>query len=88
MGGVSGRVNTTCLLALINLGRPFRFKCVAMGIVETGEDCDPGSGLLPNVAMSKPASFKNGAQCDPGSSACSPTTAISLHLLKVCRLQG
>lgn len=72
MGGTveGAQTDTSCLidpsadLQLVGLG-----MC-GNGIVEKGEDCDPGQGVESNCCDSTTCKFKNGAMCDPKSSSC------------------
>jgi len=55
------------------------------GIVEPGEDCDPGSGVTSNCCDSKTCKFKSGAVCDPASSPCCTGQCSFAPTTQVCR---
>ncbi len=55
------------------------------GVVEDGEDCDPGTGVDSNCCDSSTCRFKNGAVCDPDSSACCTGQCTFAPSTQVCK---
>lgn len=55
------------------------------GIVETGEDCDPGIGTTSNCCDSTTCKFTKNALCDPQSSPCCNAQCTFAPSTQVCR---
>ncbi|EKM60498.1 uncharacterized protein PHACADRAFT_179757 [Phanerochaete carnosa HHB-10118-sp] len=55
------------------------------GIVEQGEQCDPGLGVNSTCCDSSTCKFTANAQCDPASSACCTDTCTFAPSTQVCR---
>ncbi|WWD16989.1 hypothetical protein CI109_101425 [Kwoniella shandongensis] len=55
------------------------------GIVEAGEDCDPGSGATSACCDPSTCKFRSGAVCDPANSACCTSTCQYASSGTVCR---
>ncbi|KAI0358793.1 hypothetical protein OH77DRAFT_1447894 [Trametes cingulata] len=55
------------------------------GIVESGEDCDPGIGSNSTCCDLKTCKFTNGAVCDPDSSPCCTEQCTFAPATQVCR---
>jgi len=55
------------------------------GIVENGEDCDPGFNVTSNCCNSATCKFTSGAVCDPASSPCCTTQCSFAPSTQVCR---
>ena len=56
------------------------------GIVETGEDCDPGVGIESPCCDAATCKFRTGAVCDPRSSLCCTDQCTFAPSSKVCRV--
>ncbi|KAH9938983.1 Metallo-peptidase family M12B Reprolysin-like-domain-containing protein [Epithele typhae] len=91
MGGTSGsRSNTTCLIDPSSLNsltsRPLiTLKMCGNGIVEDGEDCDPGLGSNSTCCDVSTCKFTSGAVCDPDSSPCCTNTCGFAPSTQTCR---
>ncbi|EEB89397.1 hypothetical protein MPER_12507, partial [Moniliophthora perniciosa FA553] len=72
MKGVQGgKTDTTCLIDPSDSTRQtISLQMCGNGIVEAGEDCDPGNGANSTCCDSATCKFKNGAVCDFMSSPC------------------
>lgn len=55
------------------------------GIVESGEDCDPGPNSNSTCCDPQTCKFRNGAQCDPESSPCCTSSCSFAPSTQVCR---
>jgi hypothetical protein len=55
------------------------------GIVENGEDCDPGFNVTSNCCNSATCKFTPGAVCDPASSPCCTAQCSFAPSTQVCR---
>ena len=86
MGGTNGgRVNTTCLLDPDQARKTISLQMCGNGIVEAGEDCDPGTGVVSNCCNSQTCKFTNGAVCDPTSSSCCTQSCTFAPASLACR---
>lgn len=86
MGGTTGgRVNTTCLLDPDQARKTISLQMCGNGIVEAGEDCDPGTGVDSNCCDGQTCKFKNGATCDPTGSSCCTQGCTFAAANQVCR---
>lgn len=78
--------NTTCLIDPGDATRQtISLQMCGNGIVETGEDCDPGLGVDSNCCNAATCKFKNNAVCDPDSSACCTQSCGFAPAQQVCR---
>ncbi|KAJ7451147.1 zinc metalloprotease [Mycena latifolia] len=84
MTGVS-RTNTTCLQDPSSAIETISLQMCGNGIVEQGEDCDPGEGVSSPCCDSDTCKFKNGAVCDPDSSPCCTAQCGFAPSTQVCR---
>jgi len=84
MTGVS-RTNTTCLQDPSYTVETISLQMCGNGIVEQGEDCDPGQGITSPCCDSETCKFKNGALCDPDSSPCCTAQCGFAPPTQVCR---
>jgi hypothetical protein len=84
MTGVS-RTNTTCLQDPSSTVETISLQMCGNGIVEQGEDCDPGQGITSPCCDSETCKFKNGALCDPDSSPCCTAQCGFAPPTQVCR---
>ncbi|KAI0825392.1 Metallo-peptidase family M12B Reprolysin-like-domain-containing protein [Trametes gibbosa] len=87
----SSSMNTTCLVdpnapASLTASKPLiTLQMCGNGIVESGEDCDPGFGSNSTCCDVKTCKFKNNAVCDPDSSACCTEQCNFAPSTQVCR---
>uniref|UniRef100_A0A8H8CR13 Disintegrin and metalloproteinase domain-containing protein B n=1 Tax=Psilocybe cubensis TaxID=181762 RepID=A0A8H8CR13_PSICU len=86
MRGAGGsKVTTTCLVDPDPSRTTISLQMCGNGIVETGEDCDPGVGSNSTCCDVKTCKFKNNALCDPDSSACCTAQCTFAPSTQVCR---
>lgn len=81
----AGHLNTTCLVSPNPSVVTLSLQMCGNGIVEEGEDCDPGSGVNSNCCDASTCKFTSGSVCDPGSSACCTDTCGFAPQGQVCR---
>ncbi|KAJ7652010.1 zinc metalloprotease [Mycena polygramma] len=84
MTGTS-RTNTSCLQDPSNAVETISLQMCGNGIVEQGEDCDPGEDVTSPCCDSKTCKFTNGAVCDPDSSPCCTPQCAFAPTSQVCR---
>lgn len=84
MAGVS-RTNTSCLQDPSSAVETISLQMCGNGIVEAGEQCDPGEDVDSPCCDSKTCKFKNGAVCDPDSSPCCTAQCGFAPSTQVCR---
>lgn len=77
-------VDTTCLVAPGTQTTISLQQC-GNGIVEEGEDCDPGLGGSSSCCDPTTCKFKNNAVCDPASSPCCTQSCMFANNGTVCR---
>ena len=63
-------MNTSCLVDPDPGRTVISLQMCGNGIIEAGEDCDPGIGTTSSCCDSATCKFINNAVCDPQSSAC------------------
>lgn len=80
-----GQVNTTCLVDPDPNRPTISLQMCGNGIVEKGEDCDPGKGVDSACCDSKTCKFKNRAVCDPESSPCCTAQCSFAAATQICR---
>lgn len=86
MTGVAGsKTNTTCLVDPDPSRQTISLQMCGNGIVEKGEDCDPGKGVVSACCDSTTCKFKNNAVCDPQSSPCCTGQCSFAPVTQVCR---
>lgn len=86
MKGVQGgTVNTSCLFDPDPTRQTISLQMCGNGIVEKGEDCDPGIGSNSTCCDVATCKFKGSAQCDPDSSACCTSQCTFAPATTVCR---
>ncbi|KAL1678711.1 Metallo-peptidase family M12-domain-containing protein [Schizophyllum commune] len=87
MQGVSGsQTNTSCLIDAAAATTPLvSLQMCGNGIVEDGEDCDPGSGIDSACCDSQTCKFTQGSVCDPTNDACCTDTCQFRGKGEVCR---
>lgn len=84
-GGIDGSVDTGCLVSASEAQTTISLQMCGNGIVEDGEDCDPGSGVSSNCCDSSTCKFTNNAVCDPASSSCCTDTCGYAPSTQICR---
>lgn len=62
-----------------------RLQQCGNGILEPGEDCDPGSNTTSTCCDAKTCKFRTGAVCDPTNSGCCTSTCQFAAAQTVCR---
>ncbi|KAG9088315.1 hypothetical protein FRC06_002104 [Ceratobasidium sp. 370] len=82
---LAGSVNSTCLQEADTAKQTISLQMCGNGIVEAGEDCDPGVGTNSTCCDSKTCKFTKNAVCDPASSACCLDTCQFAPSTQVCR---
>ncbi|KAL0572598.1 hypothetical protein V5O48_009359 [Marasmius crinis-equi] len=86
MKAASDPTNTSCLVDPASNQRTLiSLQQCGNGIVENGEDCDPGSGVSSPCCDSSTCKFTNGAKCDPRSSLCCTDQCQFAPSDRVCR---
>ncbi|KDQ17689.1 hypothetical protein BOTBODRAFT_29847 [Botryobasidium botryosum FD-172 SS1] len=78
-------LNTTCLQDPDSGTRVISLQMCGNGIVEAGEDCDPGVGNTSPCCDSTTCKFTAGAVCDPKSSDCCSGSCQFAPSTQVCR---
>ncbi|TFK76635.1 hypothetical protein BDN72DRAFT_872 [Pluteus cervinus] len=88
MGGVTnGKVDTSCLVDPDPTRATLGLNMCGNGIVEQGEQCDPGSGIESPCCDSATCKFKGNAVCDPQSSPCCTSQCAFAPSTQMCRPQ-
>ncbi|KAL1738392.1 Metallo-peptidase family M12B Reprolysin-like-domain-containing protein, partial [Schizophyllum fasciatum] len=87
MQGVSGsQTNTSCLIDAAAATHPLvSLQMCGNGIVEDGEDCDPGSGIDSACCDASTCKFTAGSVCGPTNDACCTDTCQFRAKGQVCR---
>jgi hypothetical protein len=86
MAGVAGsKTNTSCLVDPDPNHPTISLQMCGNGIVEKGEDCDPGKGQESACCDSATCKFKGNAVCDPQSSPCCTNQCSFAPATQVCR---
>jgi hypothetical protein len=83
--GQGGSVNTSCLVDPDSARTVISLQMCGNGIVEAGEDCDPGFGTASNCCNPATCKFINNAECDPKSSPCCNAQCTFAPSTQVCR---
>ncbi|ETW87646.1 Metallo peptidase M12B [Heterobasidion irregulare TC 32-1] len=81
----AGKVTTSCLVDPDASRRTISLQMCGNGIVEDGEDCDPGPGRNSTCCNSATCKFTSGSVCDPDSSACCLSSCQFAPSTQVCR---
>ncbi|THH30380.1 hypothetical protein EUX98_g3806 [Antrodiella citrinella] len=84
-GNSGGHTNTTCLVDAASARQTISLQMCGNGIVEDGEDCDPGAGTTSSCCNSTTCKFTSGAVCDPASSPCCTQQCGFAPTTQVCR---
>ncbi|KAI0344240.1 hypothetical protein BDW22DRAFT_1355581 [Trametopsis cervina] len=83
--GAQGATNGTCLIDAVDAKNTISLQMCGNGIVEAGEECDPGKGVDSPCCDSTTCKFKAGAVCDPNSSPCCTGQCTFAPSTQVCR---
>ncbi|KAF9480428.1 zinc metalloprotease [Pholiota conissans] len=81
----SSKLDTSCLVEPDPSRQTISLQMCGNGIVENGEDCDPGKGATSNCCDVNTCKFKNNAICDPQSSPCCTAQCSFAPSTQVCR---
>lgn len=79
------RMNTTCLQSTATIQKTISLQMCGNGIVEPGEDCDPGVGRNSTCCDPATCKFTQSAVCDPLSSDCCTSSCQFAPSTQVCR---
>ncbi|CAE6500894.1 unnamed protein product [Rhizoctonia solani] len=82
---LSGSVDSSCLQEADTAKQTISLQMCGNGIVEAGEDCDPGVGTNSTCCDSTTCKFRSGAVCDPASSSCCSDSCQYAPSTQVCR---
>jgi Disintegrin len=82
---MTSQTNTTCLLDPDPNRQVITLQMCGNGIVEQGEQCDPGLGVTSPCCDSTTCQFLPGAECDPASSPCCTGQCEFAPSTQVCR---
>lgn len=85
-GGGMGFTNKTCLSSPLapNLPKLISLEQCGNGIVEAGEECDPGQNG-DSACCTSDCKLKSDAQCDPGNGSCCTAACTFSLSSQVCR---
>ncbi|KAI5119801.1 hypothetical protein M0805_006598 [Coniferiporia weirii] len=81
----SGHVNASCIVDPDPTKVTLTLNMCGNGIVESGEDCDPGLNNTSPCCDSSTCKFTSGAVCDPASSDCCTDSCGFAPSTQVCR---
>src|SRR5882762_5751830 len=81
----NGNTNTSCLIDPSAANQTISLQMCGNGIVEAGEDCDPGKGVNSTCCDSATCKFTAGSVCDPTSSQCCTSQCTFAPATQVCR---
>ncbi|KAF9560200.1 zinc metalloprotease, partial [Agrocybe pediades] len=84
-GNQGSRVTTTCLSDPNPSIKTISLKMCGNGVVDDGEECDPGQGSQSNCCDVTTCKFKNNAVCEPSNSGCCLPTCTFAPATQVCR---
>lgn len=85
LGNKGGHTNTSCFADPGSSRQTISLKMCGNGIVEDGEDCDPGLGATSSCCDPSTCKFRNNAVCDPASSPCCSDQCSFAPSTQVCR---
>jgi hypothetical protein len=85
IGVQGGQTNTSCLSDPDPSRLTISLQMCGNGIVEQGEDCDPGVGVTSPCCDSSTCKFTPGAVCDPDSAPCCTNQCTFAPATQVCR---
>lgn len=78
--------NTTCLKSASASRTVISLQMCGNGIVEEGEDCDPGVGHTSPCCDATTCKFTKGSQCDPSSSDCCSDKCAFAPASQACKV--
>jgi len=84
-GSQANSVNTSCLLDPDPSRQLITLQMCGNGIVESGEDCDPGKGTNSTCCDPDTCKFRDNAVCDPYSAPCCTAQCQFAPATQVCR---
>ncbi|KAH9043794.1 Metallo-peptidase family M12-domain-containing protein [Lactarius pseudohatsudake] len=84
-GSTANKVDTSCLLNPDPSRQTISLQMCGNGIVESGEDCDPGKGSNSTCCDPNTCKFRNNAVCDPDSAPCCTAQCRFAPATQVCR---
>ncbi|KII86485.1 hypothetical protein PLICRDRAFT_44079 [Plicaturopsis crispa FD-325 SS-3] len=85
-GNSGGHTNTSCVVDPNDTTQQtISLQMCGNGIVEPGEDCDPGRGSNSTCCNAATCKFTSGSVCDPDSSACCTQSCSFAPSSQVCR---
>jgi len=86
MQGNSGsETDTSCVIDPDSSRKVISLQMCGNGIVEEGEDCDPGSGFNSTCCNPTTCKFTQGAVCDPASTSCCTSGCQFAPSTQICR---
>lgn len=85
MGVGGGQTNTSCVLDPDPTRQVISMQMCGNGIVEAGEECDPGLGNNSTCCDPQTCKFTAGAVCDPSSSPCCTSGCRLAPATQLCR---
>ena len=85
MGVEGSQTNTSCVLDPDPTRQVISMQMCGNGIVEQGEECDPGLGNNSTCCDPQTCKFTAGAVCDPGSSTCCTSDCQMAPATQLCR---
>ncbi|KAH9982188.1 Metallo-peptidase family M12-domain-containing protein [Lactifluus volemus] len=80
-----GALDTTCLANPSPARQTIALQMCGNGILESGEECDPGLGVNSTCCDSSTCKFTNNAVCDPNNSPCCTAQCQFAPATQVCR---
>jgi hypothetical protein len=78
-------LNTTCLKSVSSARTVISLQMCSNGIVEEGEDCDPGVGHSSPCCDTDTCKFAPKAECDPASSDCCSSDCEFAPASQMCK---
>ncbi|KIP05336.1 hypothetical protein PHLGIDRAFT_119917 [Phlebiopsis gigantea 11061_1 CR5-6] len=85
LGNSGGMTNTTCLIEAADAKNTISLGMCGNGIVEEGEECDPGQGVNSTCCNASTCKLNSGAVCDPSNSPCCSDSCAFAPATQVCR---
>jgi Disintegrin len=84
LGTTNGKLDTSCLMNPDPARQTITLQMCGNGIVESGEECDPGKGSNSTCCDSNTCKFINNAVCDPSNSPCCTAQCQFAPATQVC----
>ncbi|CCA69414.1 related to ADAM protease ADM-B [Serendipita indica DSM 11827] len=81
----SSSIDTSCIKPPDVTQRTFSLQMCGNGIVEAGEECDPGAGSTSSCCDPATCKLINNAVCDPSSSSCCTSSCQFAPAGQICR---